>query len=103
MPVWRQRWLRASSDGVGALTLEVENARCHLQLSDSPLQRVQAPPDGAPVVHLTPGVLAQLVFGYRPATWVASRVDQSVAAHVIPALAALFPTSSAWYAGSNRF
>jgi len=102
MPVWQQRWLRAASDWVGALTLEVENVRCHLQLSHGLLQRLQAPPDGAPVVHLTSGVLAQLVFGYRPAAWAASRADQSVAAQVIPALAALFPTATAWYAGSNR-
>jgi GNAT superfamily N-acetyltransferase len=102
LPVLQERWRRAKTNSDGPLIFDVEGTRWRVELSSSGLRSVDESRDDAPVVRLTPGGLAQLVFGYRPATWVAKRAEQTVPCEMVPTLATLFPTTTAWYAGSNR-
>jgi hypothetical protein len=61
---------------------------------------------GAPerlTVVLTPQGFVQLLFGFRPAHWIAYQPGVSVPAAILPTLDALFPTGHAWIAGSDAF
>jgi predicted acetyltransferase len=102
LPILQRRWRHAETDWRGPLTLEVDDARWCIEFSTGNLRTREDAPDGAPLVRLSSGTLAQLVFGCRPAAWVASQIDRTVPADLSAMLAALFPTTSAWFAGSNR-
>ncbi|HEY3079170.1 MAG TPA: GNAT family N-acetyltransferase [Chloroflexota bacterium] len=93
VPLWRERWRRARAVRYGALVLEVDGERCCLELADD-LRRLERAPSGAAVVALTPQALTQLVFGYRPARWLAPAAAGT--------LDVLFPAGAAWYPASNR-
>jgi hypothetical protein len=56
-----------------------------------------------PTVVLTPQRFMQLLFGFRPAHWIAHQPGVSVPAAILPTLDALFPTGHAWIAGSDAF
>jgi hypothetical protein len=101
-PAWEQVWSRSGCDFVGRVTLQVEGERCCLDITPRRLRRLQPIPEGTAHVNLTPGVLAQLVFGFRPAAWAAGQLGQEIPMHVVPALTSLFPITSAWFAASNR-
>ncbi len=61
---------------------------------------------GAPerlTVVLTPQGFVQLLFGFRPAHWIAHQPEVSIPAAILPTLDALFPTGHAWIAGSDAF
>jgi predicted acetyltransferase len=102
LPLLRKRWRHAETHWEGPLILEVEDSRWCIEVTSSDLRLTEESPDGAALLRLSPGTLAQLVFGYRPAGWVANRVEQTVSFDLVAPLATLFPTSSAWYPGSNR-
>jgi len=102
LPLLQKRWRHAETDWVGPLTLDVEGSRWCFEFSGSDVRHREGSPDRAPFVRLSSGALAQLVFGCRPAGWVTNRADQTVPADLVALLATLFPTTSAWYPGSNR-
>jgi GNAT superfamily N-acetyltransferase len=102
LPLWRDRWRRARLDWRGSLALAVEGARCPLRLGDGQLARVADPAADGPEVRLSPGVLAQLLFGARPVAWAAAQPGQEVPADLAEPLAALFPVGVAFYPFSNR-
>ncbi len=56
-----------------------------------------------PTVVLTPQGFMQLLFGFRPARWIAHQAGVSVPATILPTLDALFPTGCTWIAGSDAF
>ncbi|MCS6940331.1 MAG: GNAT family N-acetyltransferase [Roseiflexus sp.] len=56
-----------------------------------------------PTVVLTPRALMQLLFGFRPAHWVAHYPGVCIPPAILPALDAIFPTGRAWIAGSDAF
>jgi predicted acetyltransferase len=102
LPLLQKRWRQAAVDWQGPLVLEVDGSRTRFEFTNSNLRYREDISDGAPLVRLSPGALAQLVFGYRPAGWLANRVDSTIPADLLPPLATLFPTTAAWYPGSNR-
>jgi GNAT superfamily N-acetyltransferase len=102
LPLLQKRWRHAETVWEGPLILDVEGTRWCFEFSGSDLRHREVSPDGAPFVRLSSGALAQLVFGCRPAGWVTNQADQTVPADVVALLATLFPTTSAWYPGSNR-
>jgi predicted acetyltransferase len=102
LPLLQKRWRHAETVWEGPLILDVEGSRSSIALSGSDLCLREESPGGAPIVRLSSGALAQLVFGCRPVGWVTDQADQAVPADLVAPLATLFPTTSAWYPGSNR-
>ncbi|MDW8144878.1 MAG: GNAT family N-acetyltransferase [Roseiflexaceae bacterium] len=56
-----------------------------------------------PTVTLTLQALVQLLFGFRPAHWVARYPGVHVPPAMLPTLGAIFPTGRTWIAGSDAF
>lgn len=54
-------------------------------------------------VVLTPQALVQLLFGFRPAHWVAHYPGVHIPPALLATLDAVFPTGHAWIAGSDAF
>lgn len=65
--------------------------------------RAEANAPDAPEVVLTPQALVHLLFGFRPARWVAGYPGVHIPAAILPTLDALFPPDCAWIAGSDAF
>jgi len=77
-----------------------------LQIGDAALMLAVGQGSGAPerlTVVLTPQGFVQLLFGFRPAHWIAHQPGVSIPAAILPTLDALFPTGHAWIAGSDAF
>ena len=60
---------------------------------------------GAPpmVARLTSRAFTQLLWGYRPLSWIARQDGQRIPEPLRPLLAAIFPTGNAWIAGTDDF
>lgn len=56
-----------------------------------------------PAVVLTPQALIQLLFGFRPASWITRQRGVRALPSILPTLDALFPTGHTWIAGSDAF
>jgi predicted N-acetyltransferase YhbS len=56
-----------------------------------------------PAVVLTPQAFMQLLFGFRPAQWIACYPGVHIPSAIVPTLDAMFPTGHAWIAGSDAF
>ena len=79
-------------------------------MSEGGLERVEdaggaATVAGAPpmVARFTPRAFTQLLWGYRPLSWIARQDAQRIPEPLRPLLAALFPTGNAWIAGKMTF
>jgi GNAT superfamily N-acetyltransferase len=104
-PLWRERWRKARLDYRGAVALRVEGVRRRLELDDGKLSCVPGGTGGVAEereIALTAGALTQLVFGTRPAAWVAAQPGERVPADLVDVLAALCPSGEAFYPFSNR-
>ncbi|MGQ9893830.1 MAG: GNAT family N-acetyltransferase [Roseiflexus sp.] len=56
-----------------------------------------------PTAVLTPQGFMQLLFGFRPAHWIACQPGVFIPSALLPTLDAIFPTGHAWIAGSDAF
>ncbi len=56
-----------------------------------------------PTIMLSSAALAQLLFGFRPAHWIAGQPCVEVDPALVPALDAIFPIGHVWVPGSDAF
>ncbi len=103
LPEWQERWHRAAGRWSGALVFEVGEERFTLEASDAGVHLLEQAPAQAQRVLLTPQVLTQALFGYRPITWALEQAGQHLPDDLLPALQALFPPVQTWIAGSDDF
>lgn len=57
----------------------------------------------APEAVVTPAALLQLLFGFRPARWIASQPGIRIPGALLPAFDSAFPAGHAWVPGSDAF
>lgn len=103
LPLWNERWQRTRS-GVLAFTIEdvpflfgADAAGIHL------LDPMTSSAHAARQITMSQQVFTQLLFGYRPISWAAKQPAQGIPEDLHPVLNILFPTTSAWIAGSDSF
>lgn len=88
---------RRRSSGGAAFQLQIRDADVSLIVGE------EANAPDLPTVALTPQALVQLLFGFRPAHWIARSPGMRIAPTILPTLDAIFPTGHAWIAGSDAF
>ena len=103
LPAWQERLERAGAAPLGTFTLRVGNEACAVEVAADGARLLDAAPVDAPVAMLPPEWLAQLVFGYRPVSYLAAQSDADVPEPLVPVLDALFPAGRAWIPGSDSF
>lgn len=103
LPLWRERWQQTTSTWAGSLTLQIGDETCLLELNRTGLNLLTHPPSEAHSIKLSPQRFTQLLFGYRPAAWLAQQPSQQIPPELIPLLDILFPLSRSWVAGTDQF
>ncbi len=101
-----RRWCRARVPWVGPFILTVGDESSALDVRDDGISLLDALPNNVPTVTITQQYFTQLLFGYRPITYIAARMAE--AGHHIPAalltpLTTLFPPGPPWIPGSDAF
>lgn len=105
-PELDRRWRRARTPWVGPFTLTVGDETCALDMRDEGVSLLDSVPENAPTVTILQPLFTQLLFGYRPITYIAGRMAEG--GHHIPAallqpLGVLFPPGPPWIPGSDAF
>ncbi|MEN9936652.1 MAG: hypothetical protein RLZZ387_3231, partial [Chloroflexota bacterium] len=91
LPELRRRWRISGAAWAGALRVEVGEEAVTLALAPEELRLAEVPPEGALAAVLTPQALTQLVFGFRPVSWLAGQEGQRVPEEALGLLETLFP------------
>jgi predicted N-acetyltransferase YhbS len=103
LPLWQNRWQKHHIEWTGVLVLVVDKERCTLELSPSRLSLVARLSSEGQEVRFSQKGFTQLVFGFRPVSWVAIQAGQQVPDELAPILDVLFPHKQSWIAGSDYF
>ncbi len=103
LPEWQARWQRSLSHWSGTICFHVGEEASTLHIDGTQLQLDSRADATAEIVRLTPQAFIQLVFGYRPATWVAQQTEQSLKSDLLSVLGVLFPTGHTWIPSSDWF
>lgn len=105
-PELDRRWCRARVPWVGPFTLVVGDEACALDVRDNGVSLLDNLPENVPVATITPQFFTQLIFGYRPISYIASRMahaERHIPVVLLPALEALFPPGHTWIPGTDSF
>lgn len=103
LPAWQERLEWSGAAPMGTFILRSGGEFCAVEVAADGARLLDSAPADAPVASLPPERLVQLIFGYRPATYVASLPDTDVPDALVPVLDALFPTGRTWIPGSDGF
>ncbi|HLZ23509.1 MAG TPA: GNAT family N-acetyltransferase [Ktedonobacterales bacterium] len=103
LPVWQARLASARRIASMSFTLRTGDEVTALSIVDSAVQLLPIPaPDSLEAV-LTPAQLVQLLFGYRPVSYLAAQPDTHIPESLLPVLDTLFPAGQAWIPWSDSF
>ena len=105
LPLWREYWQQRprTMDWIGTLGLTIDDDRCFLEVGPIDLQLVSDPSFSPQSVRLTRQMFTQLIFGFRPLSWVMAQPGQHMPTDLLPLFEVLFPLSRAWVAGTDFF
>lgn len=103
LPAWQERLERSGPAPLGTLVLRAGNEACAVEVAADGARLLDVAPVDAPVATLAPEQVAQLVFGYRPVSYLAAQPGADVPEPLVPVLDALFPVGRAWIPGSDSF
>jgi hypothetical protein len=105
LPLWREYWQQRprTMDWTGTLGLTIDDDRCFLEVGPIDLQLVSDPSFSPQSVRLTRQMFTQLIFGFRPLSWVMAQPGQHMPTDLLPLFEVLFPLSRAWVAGTDFF
>ena len=103
LPEWQARWQRSLAHWSGTISLVVGEEACVLHIDGNTLQLDGQPATTAETVRLTPQTFIQLVFGYRPVTWVIQQMEQPLKNDLLTVLGVLFPAGHTWIPSSDWF
>lgn len=103
LPAWQERLERAESAPLGTFMLRAGDEACAVEVAADGARLLGSAPASVPVATLPPERLAQLVFGYRPVSYIATLPDADVPEPLVPVLGALFPVGRTWIPGSDAF
>ncbi len=105
-PELNHRWRHARIPWVGPFILTVGDESCALDVRDDGIALLDTLPDNAPTVTITQQYFTQLLFGYRPITYIAARMAEAgrhIPSALLPPLAILFPPGHLWIPGTDAF
>lgn len=103
LPVWQERLATARFDGVGPFTIRMDDEVCAFTVADGAIRLLGVPGPDDPAVVLSPQHLIQIVYGYRPARYLATRPGVRVPEALVPLLDTLFPAGQPWIPWSDGF
>ncbi len=103
LPRWSHRLQHSSRGWPRSLALAVDEHTFTLTLRDGELQLVEQCGEAAMSVRLTQQLFMQLLFGFRPVRWVATRQGATISEELTPQLESLFPPGGGWIATSDAF
>ncbi len=105
LPLWQEYWQRRSRlvDWTGTLVLTIDDHTSFLEVTPIGIHPIDRPSSSQLRITFSSNVFTQLIFGFRPLSWVLLQPGQQLPAELIPALNTLFPFSQAWVAGSDFF
>lgn len=103
LPAWQERLERSGANPLGTFVLRCGDESSVIELAADGARLRESAPAAAPVATVPPERLAQLVFGYRPAEYIASLPGVDVPEALVPVLDALFPVGHTWIPGSDGF
>jgi predicted N-acetyltransferase YhbS len=106
LPELRARWWHSLAQWEGDVTLAVGQEIATLGITGRDIRLVSSQDARARTqarIQMTPQLLTQVVFGYRPMSAIAQEQEQALAHtdEVAAALAHIFPTGHTWIAGSD--
>ncbi|MGH2514037.1 MAG: hypothetical protein ACRDHP_00115, partial [Ktedonobacterales bacterium] len=103
LPAWQTRLTSARMTSTAAFTLRMGDETRALRVAESAVQLLPAPVSGSLEAVLTPAQLVQLVFGYRPASYLATQPGARIPETLLPLLDTLFPAGQPWIPWSDSF
>jgi len=98
LPLWREYWQQRprAMNWTGTLGFTIDDDRFLLEVGPTDLQWVSDPSFLPQSVRLTRQMFTQLIFGFRPLSWVMAQPGQHIPTN-------LLPLSQAWVAGTDFF
>ena len=105
LPLWREYWQQRprAMNWTGTLGFTIDDDRFFLEVGPTDLQWVSGPTFSPQPVRLTRQMFTQLIFGFRPLSWVMAQPGQHIPTNLLPLCEVLFPLSQAWVAGTDFF
>lgn len=103
LPAWRARLANTRIVTADAFTLRMGDEMCTLRVVDGAAQFLPAPSPESLEAIFSPGQLVQLVFGYRPAGYLATLPGGRIPQALLPLLDTLFPAGQPWIPWSDGF
>jgi predicted N-acetyltransferase YhbS len=103
LPEWQARWHRSLAHWSGSISLQVGEEDCTLHIDGTQIQLDSRSDAANEKVQLSPQAFIQLVFGYRPVTWVAQQMGQLLKSDLLSVLGVLFPAGHTWIPSSDWF
>ena len=105
-PELHSRWHRARSPWTGPFALTVGDETCVLDVQEHSVSLLDSLPESVPIATITPQRFTQLLFGYRPITYIADRMAEAgrhIPPALLPVLDVLFPPGHTWIPGTDSF
>lgn len=103
LPAWQTRLATSRVDAAGPFTIRMGDEACAFEVAGSVVRLLDSPELEESAVVLSPQQLIQLVYGYRPARYLAAQSGARVPEALVPLLDALFPAGQPWIPWSDGF
>jgi predicted N-acetyltransferase YhbS len=103
LPEWQARWSRSLSHWVGNVLWIIGEEQCILHIDKTDLQLVDQPLGESNTFQITPQDFIQILFGYRPVSWVVEQQNQPIKSDLLLVLNVLFPRGHTWIPTSDWF
>ena len=105
LPLWQKYMLQrpVTLNWSGTLILSIDDYSCFLEIESAGIRFVDRASSTPQQVVLSRQAFTQLIFGFRPISWVISQPGQQIPVELTPLLNVLFPHGQGWVAGSDFF
>jgi predicted N-acetyltransferase YhbS len=103
LPEWQARWRRSLSHWSGNVLLIVGEEQCILHIDRTGLRLVDQPIGESDTFEINPQDFIQILFGYRPVSWVVDQQNQPIKSDLLSVLTILFPVGHTWIPASDWF
>jgi hypothetical protein len=105
LPLWQESWRQrpCTLNWSVTLLLSIDDYTCLLEIEPANLRFVDKASSFPQRVILNQRLFTQLIFGFRPITWIITQPGQKIPAELVSLLNVLFPCKQTWVAGSDFF
>jgi len=105
LPLWQEYWRQrpCTLNWSGTLLLSIDDYTCLLEIEPANLRFVDKASSSPQHVILNQQLFTQLIFGFRPISWIITQPGQQIPAELVSLLNVLFPYKQTWVAGSDFF